>query len=331
MLTDKKDVFIICEMSQTYEGKYDVAEKLVQAAIEAKADAIKFQIFKPYEIAAKNYKHYDLFVKLELTPDQWGTLIEKAHKGGIKAMSDVFGIESATMLVEKGIDGFKIHPTDVKNPPLLKFLAQTGKPLMLCTGGSEKEEIERALHILKENNAGETLLLHGFQSYPTLVEHTNLNKMKLLQEVFGLPVGFADHIDGDHKLRYDLCAMALSMGAKVLEKHITLDRALKMEDYESALDIEDFKEFVKRMRELEAAMGAKSLTLDDPELAYRKMTKKHVVALEDLDANTVMTEENICMKRTAEDYDFLDRAQVVGKTLLSAITKDQVIKLDNLK
>jgi len=331
MLIQKNKVTIVCEMSQTYEGKFDVASKLVGAAIDAKADAIKFQVFKADELGTKDYKHYDLFTSLEFTPEQWGDLIKQAQDGGILAFADVFGLESAQMLIEKNIDGFKIHPTDIKNPPLLEFLAKSGKPLMLSVGGSHGEEIEKAISILNENGAKEVVLMHGFQSYPTLVEHTNLNKMSLFKDDFGLPVGFADHVDGDHSMRYDLCAMALAMGASVLEKHITLDRKLKMEDYESALDPNDFKDFVERMRSLETAFGKKNFELTDPEKEYRKGTKKHIIASKDLEKGTVVSEGDIFMKRTAEEYEFLDREDVVGKTLSEEIKKDRVIKLENLK
>ena len=106
MLIQKNKVTIVCEMSQTYEGKFDVASKLVGAAIDAKADAIKFQVFKADELGTKDYKHYDLFTSLEFTPEQWGDLIKQAQDGGILAFADVFGLESAQMLIEKNIDGY---------------------------------------------------------------------------------------------------------------------------------------------------------------------------------------------------------------------------------
>lgn len=331
MLVKNSGITIICEMSQTYEGSFDVASALVDAVIKAKADAIKFQVFGADELATSEYKHYELFKKLEFSKEQWGKLIHQAHKGGILGLADVFGIKSAQMLIEMNIDGFKIHPTDVKNVPLLKFLAQSGKPLLLSAGGSHKEEIEKALNILKENGAKEIVLLHGFQSYPTLVEDTNLNKMKLLKETFGLPVGFADHIDGDHKLKFDLCILAMGMGARVLEKHITLDRAKKMEDYESALDPDVFIEFVVRMRELEKAFGEESFAFSEAEKKYRKGTKKHIVAACDIEANTRIASEDIFMKRTNEEYSFQEIEDIVGKTILKPVKKDRVIKLENLK
>ncbi|KKU13871.1 MAG: NeuB family protein [Candidatus Magasanikbacteria bacterium GW2011_GWC2_45_8] len=330
MLVKTNRTTIVCEMSQTYEGSYDIASALVKAAVDAKADAIKFQVFLADELATKDYQHYDLFKRLELTPDQWGSLILQAHEGGILALADVFGVESAKILLERGIDGFKIHATDVKNTPLLEFLAKTGRPLLLSVGGSHLEEIKRAVETLQSCEAKDIILMHGFQSYPTLVEDTFLNKMSLWAHTLNLPVGFADHIAGDHHLRYELCGVAIGKGACLVEKHITSDRLLKMEDYESALNPAEFKEFVEHIRGLDRALGPEALNLSPTEEKYRKGTKKHIVAGRDLPSGSTIREIDIAMKRTAEEYDFIDREDVVDKILRQEIKKDQVIRLENL-
>lgn len=330
MLAKNNRTFIICEMSQTYEGSFEIASKLVQAAIIAQADAIKFQVFVAAELATEDYKHFKLFNKLEFKKEQWGRLIDQAHVGGILALADVFGIQSAQMLADLNIDGFKIHSTDIKNFPLLQFLAKTGKPLILSTGGSYDQEIGKAIVFLKDKGVDEIVLMHGFQSYPTLVEHTNLNKLIYLQKKYGLPVGFADHIDGDHILHYDLCSVAMGLGACVLEKHITLDRSLKMEDYESALNPLDFRDFVARVRLLDSAFGVKTGELSDPEKVYRQNTKKHIVAAVELHRGQIIKEEDIAMKRTAEEYDFLDREMIIGKKVGEDIKPNQVIRLENI-
>lgn len=331
MLLKKDKIMIICEASQTYEGSFEVAEKLVKLAIEVRADAIKFQIFKTEELATSNYQHYKLFKKLELEPAQWKKLIDLAHQGGILFLADVFGIDSAKILVKLGIDGFKIHATDIKNIPLLEFLARTKKSLILSVSGSHKDEIEKAINILKKGGAKEIILHHGFQSYPTLVEDTNLNKIKLLQNEFGLPVGFADHIAGDHELKFDLCFIALGLGAKIIEKHITLDRALKMEDYESALDPSVFKQFVSQLRELEKSLGKETFNLSLAEEKYRLATKKHIVATCDLKSGSKINFHHLAMKRTGKNYQFQNIEEIVGKELIKSVKKDEIIKLENLK
>lgn len=330
MLIYKDKIAIICEIAQTYEGSFAIAEQLVQAAIAAEADAVKFQVFTADELAAPDHKHYQLFKKLELSPEQWQQLIGRAHAGGILAMADVFGITSAKMLLSLGIDGFKIHSTDIKNTPLLEFLSQSNKPLLLSIGGSTRGEIEKAVAVLQKSAKNEIVLMHGFQSYPTLAEHTNLNKIKLLQKSFNLPVGFADHIDGDHKLKFDLCAIALGAGAKVLEKHITLDRKLRMEDYESALDPTVFKEFVAHIRQLERSLGEESFNLSVAEQTYRDGTKKHVVAARDLPSGSKINSGDVRMKRTSEEYQFQAMEDIIGRTLIKPVSADRVIKFEDL-
>jgi len=331
MLIQKDKTAIICEMSQTYEGSFDMAEKIVKCAIGAKADAIKFQVFQADELATSDYKYYELFKKLELFPEQWKKLIDQAHEGGILTVADVFGIESAKMLIQAGIDAFKIHPTDVKNIPLLEFLAKSGKSLLLSAGGSTKEEIQKAINILQSQKSVEIILMHGFQSYPTLIEDTNLNKIRILQKTFHLPTGFADHIDGGHELKFDLCEMALGIGVKVIEKHITLDRKLEMEDYESALDPDVFSAFVERIRTLEKALGKESFEFCAAEKKYRQETKKHIVAGHDLAAGQIIKPEDIVMKRTSEEYEFQKIEDIAGQTLIKPVAKDKVIKLEDLK
>ena len=330
MLIQSGKTTIICEAAQTYEGSFEIASRLVQAAVTIKADYIKFQIFKVHELVTRGNKHYKLFSSLELRPEQWERLIRQAHEGGIFMLADVFGVGSAKMLLARGIDGFKIHATDIRNNKLLIFLARSGKPLLLSVGGTHREEIEDAVTLLKKHNATEVILLHGFQSYPTLLSDTNLNKLSVLQHTFGLPVGFADHIGGDHQLRYDLCALAVGMGAAVIEKHITIERALKMEDYESALNPSDFREFIDRIRELDTAYGKKTFDLQNAEILYREATQKHIVAARDLPAGVVIHETDIAMKRTAEIYPFQKLSSIVNAVLRKNLKKDQVIRTENL-
>lgn len=330
MFVQQGKTTIICEAAQTYEGSFDIARLLVRAAINAKANAVKFQVFKADELATKEYKHYALFRKLEFNAEQWGQLISQAHNGGISMIADVFGISSAKMLLARGIDGFKIHATDIKNLPLLEFLARSKKSLLLSVGGSYQEEIEVAVATLQKNHASEIVLMHGFQSYPTLLPDTNLNKLKMLRKTFGLPVGFADHIDGDHRLRYDLCVLAMGMGAVVLEKHITIDRTLKMEDYESALNPSCFKEFVEMIRELDIAFGEKTFDLQESEDRYRQTTKKHIVAARNISAGTRIREADIAMKRTTEKSPFQERGDIIGALLAKKVRKDEVIRAKHL-
>jgi sialic acid synthase SpsE len=187
-------------------------------------------------------------------------------------------------------------------------------PLFLSFGGSRLDEIKEAIAILNSKGAKRPLvLMHGFQSYPTLIEHSNLLKMEFFAKQTGLPVGFADHIDGDHRQRFSLCAMAIGMGACVIEKHITFARSLKMEDYESALDPTDFVEFVEQMRELDAAKGDGQDKLIDVEAKYRQSTRKHVAALRPIAKGSVIGDADVTLKRAVCDQEPVELESVLGR------------------
>lgn len=319
--------FVICEQSQTHEGNLDLAKLLIKAAAEAKADAVKFQTFTADELAVPAYKHYPLFKKLEWTKAQWKELVDDCHSKGLKAMSDVFGVGSARMLIDVGIDVVKIHATDIRNQPLLEEFAGMDIPLLLSCGGTYLDELRKALEILRSKGVMERpiVLMHGFQSYPTLIENTNLMKMKFFGETLGLPYGYADHIDGDHRQNFSLCALAMGMGASVIEKHITVSRTLKMEDYESALDPSIFVEFVAKVRELDMAKGKPVDELSGIELHYRKMTRKHVTALKNLAKGDRVCAQDVALKRAVCDAEPADLGAVLGKRLLRDIVKHEAI------
>jgi len=327
--TDK--TFIICELAQTHEGSVDLAKILVKTAALAKADAVKVQVFTAAELAAPSYKHYKLFKSLEWPEESWKELIDFSHKQGIKIFADVFGNDSLAMLVRNKIDGLKIHGTDMRNMRLLKDLARIDIPLLLSIGGGTIEETKTALSVLQGNERiNPIILMHGFQSYPTLVEHSHLNKMRYFKDQIGLPVGFADHIDGEHHLNFGLCAAAIGMGAVVIEKHITVSRILKMEDYESALAPDAFSEFVAGIRELDAAKGQYSEEMIPTEVFYRKDTRKHVVADRPIKAGQTIKESDVVLRRAGTLETASDIADVIGKKTDKDYAVNDVILAGNL-
>jgi sialic acid synthase SpsE len=311
---DESKTFIICELSQTHEGSLPLAKILTKAAAVAGADAVKAQVFNADELAVPTYKHYKLFKQLEWTESQWKELIDYSHELGIKFYADVFGTDSIDMLIRNGIDGIKVHGTDMRNTKLLRHLTNINLPLLLSIGGGIIAETKKALTLLNSSNRQSPIvLMHGIQSYPTLIEHTNLNKMRYFKEQLGMPIGFADHIDGNHHLSFSLCAMAAGMGAVAIEKHITIARELKMEDYESALSPDSFAEFVRYMRQIDRAKGKYNDELNEVEKEYRTSTRKHVVASVVLKAGQIIREEYVTLRRTESKDTPSDLANVCGK------------------
>lgn len=322
---------IICELSQTHEGSPELAKILIKSAAAAKADAVKFQVFSADELAVPEYKHYPLFRKLEWPAATWRELINFSHQNGIKAFADVFGIDSTEMLLKNGIDGLKIHNTDMRNIGLLQYLADSDIPLLLSVGGSLLEEVKTAISILISKKEKEYIsLIYGFQSYPTLVEETNLKRLKYFRDNIGRPVGYADHIDGDHDLNFSLCAAAIGMGATIIEKHITLSRHLRMEDYESALSPDLFARFVSHIRELDSAMGTYSGDLSAAEIKYRSATRKQVVAINYIKKGEVIKETDVALKRTNSETTPLEISDVIGKTAMRNFTPYELILKEDL-
>jgi N,N'-diacetyllegionaminate synthase len=330
-MLSQKGIFIVAELAQTHEGSLELARLLVKASAAAGADAAKVQVFKAEEICTPRYKHYKLFKQLEWPDAWWKALIDCAHQCSIQLFADVFGIESLEMLIGNGIDGLKIHGTDMKNLPLLKRLAEVDLPLLLSIGGGTVEESRTALNILRSGSRGApVVLMHGFQSYPTLTEHTHLNKMGYFRDQLRVPVGFADHIDGDHRLNFALCAAAVGMGAVIIEKHITVSRSLKMEDYESALNPDEFGLFVLKMREMESALGSYSEEMTIPEEFYRKDTRKHVVAASALKPGHVIGEGDVRLKRTDSLEEASLMEDVIGRRCTKDYLEDDVIFVKDL-
>ena len=329
--------FIIAEIAQGFEGKPAQAMSLVSAAAAAGADAAKLQLVYADELATPDYKHYELFRKLEMADAVWRELAAQARDLRIALFLDVYGPRSLALAQAVGVTTVKIHSTDMSNPGLLQAVAASAiAEILLSTGGCTASEIEHAIDRL---GGKRLVLLHGFQGYPT---PTEANQIRRLQEFAarygkraGLRFGFADHADPESPLSLLLAAAALGAGATVIEKHLTLARAMRLEDHESALNPDEFASFVRQMRNCAAALGtpvaAEDFGMHDAERGYRDMTHKHVVAARDLPAGTVLVAADLALKRTASAAFLHSAGEAVGRRLRIATRRDQAIGPDMLE
>ena len=195
--------FVIAEMANSHEGDVKTAKKIVEAAANAGADAVKFQKFTPDELAEPNHEYYSLYQKLQMSIKEWKELIDFAKSLKLKVFVDIFGLQSAKQISKLNIDGYKIHSTDVSNPEILEFLSNTNKTVLFSVAGCFPYEIDSALHIIKKTPK-KIVLMHGFQGYPTQHKDLNLLRISSLKSKFGLPVGLMDHIDGDSDMALKL-------------------------------------------------------------------------------------------------------------------------------
>jgi len=323
------DVQIVAELAQGFEGRPEQARLLMKAASAAGADAAKFQLVYADELAAPDYKYYDLFRSLEMDDRVWEDLAAYGTELGIGLQLDIFGRRSLALATRIGAAAIKLHGTDIANRGLLGEVADSSAQLVLLgAGGSHAGELDEALNVL---SAKSVVVLLGFQGYPTPDAANQIARVRALSDRFRqshprVRIGFADHAAPESPLSYALAAAAVGAGATVIEKHLTLGRIMKLEDHESALNPDEFLEFVTAVRGSALAMGvstdAEDFGMSESEHGYRVMIRRHVVAAHDLPAGTVLTPEDLVLKRTSATDAVTDMRRGYGLTVKRAVVKD---------
>lgn len=330
---------IIAEIAQGYEGKPDLAMQLVKAAARSGADGIKMQLVYADELATSDYLHFKLFKSLEMADEVWSALADSARAQNIAFYLDIFGPRSLQLAQKLNVAGVKIHSTDMSNIGFLADLAASKIDMvMLSISGCRVEEIDEAMATLTNKRI---VLLHGFQSYPTPLESNQISRLHSLQRKYGsLPqfvgLGYADHVPADDPLRFVLSAVALGAGVTLLEKHLTLSKVMQLEDYESALNADEFVTFVRNMKECYIATGSTDDARSDfgmhaSEESYRAATRKHVVAARPIPAGTKIEPDMVSLKRTSSPTYIQDIRASYGRTYAADLEVDQAVTPDLLK
>lgn len=318
-------VLVVAEIAQSYEGSFDEATALVRAAAASGADVVKFHVFYADELAVPAYEHYALFKHLEFSRQQWAELRMLARELGLAFAADVLGVDGLRVLDGIDADLLKIHATDMENLPLLRAVGGTGRPVLLSCGGATAGEIAAAVGMLRAAGAREICLLHGFQASPTSPEDSRMRRMHALARTFGLPTGYADHIDGAHELARAWPLVAVGAGATVIEKHVTLDRAAQKEDFISALNPDEFRTMVEWIRLVERGLGRDDFDLARTEADYRRAARKKVVAVRAAGPGTTLSAEDLALKRTPEDGAVTRLDQAVGRRLREPLAQHQAV------
>ncbi len=303
---ENKRCFIIAEAGVNHNGSIYLAKKLVDAAVEAEADAVKFQTFQAGKLVTKSAEkaeyqkqttgseenQYEMLKRLELSCEDHIQLSDYCKQKGIMFLSTPFDFNSVDLLEELGVGMYKIGSGDLTNMPLLKYIALKNKPIILSTGMSNLGEIEEAIGWIKEAGNYQITLLHCTSNYPTSYGDANLNAMVTLRNAFHLPVGYSDHTPG-----IEVSVAAAAMGACVIEKHFTLDREMSGPDHKASLNPQELKELVKSIRNIERAMGDGIKRCMIPEVKVRKVARKSIVVVKDIKKGDKIEEGNIGVKR----------------------------------
>ncbi len=300
---DKNKIYIIAEMACSHDGSMDLANKIIDGAGQAGADAIQLQIWALVYVLAPNHKVYDVCKRIEFTPEQWKKIVQysRSKYPNMDIYCCVFEHKSIDWIDALGIDGYKLNSSDLSNPLVLNRVAATGKKIDLSIGASTVAEIQAAIDLIRKTSKAPITLMYGYQNFPTSIKDIHLNYMVKMRGLFKLPIGYQDHCDAETKAAFWIPALAVGMGVSMLEKHITHDRSKKGVDYESALNPDEFAQFVTMVRELEAAKGIgvpKPFSAD--ELKYRKFQKKSIVAAKALKAGQRLEETDINFLRADE-------------------------------
>lgn len=332
-----KDLKIIAELAQGFEGSPEQAKLLLKAASSAGADAAKYQMVYADELASPDYKYFDLFKSLEMGDSVWTELARYASELNIELQLDIFGKRSLLTAEKIGVKTIKLHGTDIANLNILNEVSRSAIPnVLLGAGGAHLNELEQALEVLK--NKYVTILL-GFQAYPTPDLENQISRVDLLCNKFGkydrVRVGFADHSDPESILAYSLPALAIGMGACVIEKHLTLGKVMKIEDHEAALNPDEFDNFCRNLRACAGAIGDASLENDfgmyESEKAYRKMIRRHVVTQRDIKAGEIGSSDNLVLKRTSEEHPVTDLTLIYGKKFKVDVSANSAIIQSHLE
>jgi len=321
--------FIIAEAGSNHNGSLEQAKKMIDAAVEAGVDAVKFQIFKAEELYSKytpefsylkGQNVYELIKNIE-TPREWiKELARYCKEKNIGFLASAFDFEAVDLL-DKYVPAFKIASFEITDLELIKYAAEKGKPMIISTGMANLAEIEDAINAIKSIGNEDVVLLHCNSLYPTPVEVVNLKAMETMRTAFKVPVGFSDHTFGT---RIPIAAVA--MGACVIEKHFTLDRTLPGPDHSFAIEPDELKEMVKCIREVEKAKGSgiKEKSELESEEIYIK-ARRSIHARVDIPKGTKITKDMLIIKRPGYGIKqkFIDI--VVGREAKRDIKEDEWI------
>jgi N,N'-diacetyllegionaminate synthase len=320
--------FIIAEAGVNHNGSLEMAHKLVDVAVQAGADAVKFQTFKTERLVTPDASkaeyqrqttdaaesQYDMLRQLELSPKVHQELMAHCLEKSILFMSTPFGEESADLLDDLGVAVFKVPSGEITHLSFLTHIARYGKPMIVSTGMSYLGEVEAAVRAIEQAGNSKLVLLHCVSNYPADSVDVNLRAMHTLATAFGVPVGYSDHTLG-----IEVALAAVALGACVIEKHFTLDRNQVGPDHRASLEPDELRRLVQGIRTVEAALGHGRKEPVDSEVDTAAVARKSLVAAQDIPAGATLTPEMVAIKRPGTGLPPTMHPHVVGRIARTVI------------
>ncbi len=333
--------FIIAEIGVNHNGDLNLAKKMVYEAKLCGCDAVKFQTFVAEDFVSDKKATYtyksqgeeitesqiDMFKRYEFTKDEWIEIFnfcDEIDIIGFTTPQNKTDLDFVMSITDLKL--IKVGSDDLTNLPLLKYYASKNIPMIISTGMSYEKEIAHAILTIKHAGCKDLAVLHCVSQYPTPNKMVNMNKMLNIRDTFGVRVGFSDHTIGS-----DASRVAVSMGAKVIEKHITLSHDLPGPDHWFSADITEFRKLVTDIRNVEIMLGDGELKPTDDEMKMRKICRRSIVAKDNLPSGTILKNKHLDFKRPGEGLSPSKVDELIGKKLISDITINQMIKLEDLE
>ena len=328
---------LIAEVGVNHNGSTQSAREHVAAAVEAGADAVKFQTFRADLLASPatpkvryqerdttSTSHLSMLRKLELTDEQHREIAEYCRELDVEFMSTPYGPEGVQFLDELGVRRFKTASADIVDIPLHGAIAATGRPVIISTGMASLDEIRLALAAYPDP-AGTVTLMHAVSKYPTPLDEANLMRMVRLAEEFPLPVGYSDHTEG-----IAAAATAVALGAVAIEKHFTLDKHAEGPDHLASADPDDFRAMVDLIQEVSSALGTGGFDLQPEEEDMARTSRKSLHVVRDIAAGERVGPDDLDLRRPGTGVVWSDRHMVIGRTTRHTLSRGDMITPQDL-
>lgn len=331
--------YVIAEIGANHNGDMDLAKQMINSAVSCGVDAVKFQSWSPKTLIAKEEydrnqkyddsakKHFgslkEMVEKYYLREEQHFELKEYCETKNVDFCSTPFSEYEVDLLEKCDVPFFKVASMDINNFQLLNYLGDRGKPVILSTGMATLSEVDKALEVLTKRGCKELALLHCISIYPPAYEDINLNNITMMQNTFGIPIGFSDHTIG-----FSIPLASVALGSCIIEKHFTTDKNLPGWDHEISADPTEMAIICKESENIAKSMGTFVKVVSKAEQEKKLKFRRSAVFTKNLTAGHILTTDDLTSKRpgTGISPDLID--QLIGRKLAVDIEEDMLVKWD---
>jgi N,N'-diacetyllegionaminate synthase len=323
---DSSPVFIIAEIGINHNGDVNLAKKMIKRAKECGVNAVKFQTFKAEHITTKKSELFNVFKNAELSEKDFQELSNYSKKNSIMFFSTAASLESIEWLTKIRIPIFKISSGNLTNHQLLSHVAKKKKPMIISTGMANTKEVLDAVKTIEKTGNKKIVILHSVSTYPTPPSEVNLNVIEKLQEKFDYPIGYSDN--GKDEL---VPLIAVAKGAKVIERHFTLNRKMNGHDHAMSTEPDDFKKMVQNIRLIEKMLGEGIKKCQPSEIPNKSIFRRSIIADRDIEKGEKISEEMLRIKRPDTGIQPKYLFKVIGKITNKRIKKETPMQWKFLK